>query len=105
MVDVRFQQIQKYECAANKISACTLWRLALALQAPASYFFEDVNDAAAKVRSTGPRGDLAAYCLDNREAEAVQTLLGQLRPGVQKRLFALTQSFEDASAELGSIVH
>ena len=38
-VGVRFQQIQKYECAANGISAGRLWRLAIELGVTADYFF------------------------------------------------------------------
>jgi transcriptional regulator with XRE-family HTH domain len=37
---VRFQQIQKYECAANHMSASRLWRIAQVLGVPISYFFE-----------------------------------------------------------------
>jgi transcriptional regulator with XRE-family HTH domain len=43
-VGVRFQQIQKYECGANRISAARLWLLAKALQAPVSAFFEGLGD-------------------------------------------------------------
>ena len=39
-VGVKFQQIQKYECAANRVSAARLWHLAEALQVTTSYFFE-----------------------------------------------------------------
>jgi transcriptional regulator with XRE-family HTH domain len=39
-VGVRFQQIQKYECAANRLSAVRLWQLSKALDVPLSYFFE-----------------------------------------------------------------
>jgi transcriptional regulator with XRE-family HTH domain len=43
---MRFQQIQKYECAANQMSAARLWRLAQALEVPVTYFFEGlVSDA------------------------------------------------------------
>lgn len=38
MVGVRFQQIQKYECAANKISAERLFQLADALDVSLDYF-------------------------------------------------------------------
>src|SRR5580692_4930987 len=31
---VRFQQIQKYECGANRVSAARLWRIATALEVP-----------------------------------------------------------------------
>jgi len=37
---VRFQQIQKYECGANRMSAARLWRLAQALEVPMAYFFD-----------------------------------------------------------------
>lgn len=39
-IGLRFQQIQKYECAANGVSAARLWRLSKALGVPVSYFFE-----------------------------------------------------------------
>jgi len=37
---VRFQQIQKYECGANRLSAARLWQIAAALDVPVTYFFE-----------------------------------------------------------------
>ncbi len=43
-VGVRFQQIQKYECGANRISAARLWQLAEALKAPVSYFYDGLSD-------------------------------------------------------------
>ena len=39
-VGVRFQQIQKYECGANRISAARLWQLAEALDVPVGYFYD-----------------------------------------------------------------
>jgi transcriptional regulator with XRE-family HTH domain len=43
-VGVRFQQIQKYECGANRISAARLWLLAKALEAPVGSFFEGLEE-------------------------------------------------------------
>ena len=40
IVGVRFQQIHKYECGANTISAPRLWQLAKALDVPVSYFYD-----------------------------------------------------------------
>lgn len=48
-IGVRFQQIQKYECGANKMSAARIWELAQALQVPVGYFYEGL---APKVRPT-----------------------------------------------------
>ena len=41
-VGVTFQQIQKYERGANRMSAGTLFDLSLALAVPVSYFFAEI---------------------------------------------------------------
>lgn len=38
-VGVRFQQIQKYECASNRLSVAMLWKLACVLDVDLHYFF------------------------------------------------------------------
>jgi transcriptional regulator with XRE-family HTH domain len=38
-VGVRFQQIQKYECAGNRLSVTMLWKLACVLDVDVGYFF------------------------------------------------------------------
>ncbi|MCB2114007.1 MAG: helix-turn-helix transcriptional regulator [Parvularculaceae bacterium] len=43
-VSIRFQQIQKYESGANRISASRLWSLSKALEVPVAYFFEGVDE-------------------------------------------------------------
>src|SRR5689334_14902307 len=40
---VTFQQFQKYERTINRISAGALYKLALALEVPVTYFFEGVK--------------------------------------------------------------
>ena len=44
-VGIRFQQIQKYECGANRISAARLSQLAEALETPVSYFYDGLAEA------------------------------------------------------------
>ena len=44
-VGIRFQQIQKYECGANRISAARLWQLAEALEIPIGYFYDGLSEA------------------------------------------------------------
>src|SRR6188768_2616137 len=39
-----FQQVQKYERGANRVSASKLYESARALQAPVSFFFEGLAD-------------------------------------------------------------
>lgn len=55
-VGIRFQQIQKYECGANRISAARLFQLAKALETPVNYFYDGLSDesvAAAPVQNDG----------------------------------------------------
>ena len=44
-VGIRFQQIQKYECGANRISAARLWQLSEALEIPIGYFYDGLSEA------------------------------------------------------------
>lgn len=58
-VGVRFQQIQKYECGANRISAGRLWLLAKALEAPVGTFFDGLDEDANATEEEEPRRRLA----------------------------------------------
>jgi transcriptional regulator with XRE-family HTH domain len=47
-VGVKFQQIQKYETGANRVSASRLWEIAQVLDVPVSHFFDGYEASAAK---------------------------------------------------------
>lgn len=49
-VGIRFQQIQKYECGANRIAAARLWELAEALETPVNYFYDGLAEARERSR-------------------------------------------------------
>ena len=53
-VGIRFQQIQKYECGANRISAARLWGLAEALEVPVGYFYDGLSESQER-RAEGAR--------------------------------------------------
>jgi transcriptional regulator with XRE-family HTH domain len=55
IVGLTFQQIQKYEKGANRISASRLAELAKALDVPLTYFFEDLDIGS---KSTGEFKDI-----------------------------------------------
>jgi len=44
-VGIKFQQIQKYETGANRISASRLWDIADSMDVPVSFFFEGLEEA------------------------------------------------------------
>ena len=43
-VGIKFQQIQKYETGANRVSASRLWDIADALEVDVAFFFEGLKD-------------------------------------------------------------
>ena len=47
LAGLTFQQIQKYECGKNRISASRLWDFSRILNVPITYFFMDMENEAA----------------------------------------------------------
>jgi transcriptional regulator with XRE-family HTH domain len=89
-VGVRFQQIQKYECGANRISAARLWRLSEALEVPVGYFYDGL--------AVGATGESAADRADGGEILARKETLDLIRAYYQlgerprRRLLDLAKS-------------
>ena len=66
LVGIKFQQIQKYETGANRVSASRLWDIADALGVPVSFFFEGLKDEEV---ADGPAVDgLPADLMADKEA-------------------------------------
>lgn len=55
-IGIRFQQIQKYECGANRISAARLFQLAKALETPINYFYDGLTDDKTEVAAVNNEG-------------------------------------------------
>lgn len=56
LIGVRFQQIQKYESAINRLSAARLWTLACALGVDIQYFYDGwVGAQGARERPDAPQ--------------------------------------------------
>lgn len=64
-VGVRFQQIQKYECGEDRVSASRLWRLSAALKSPVDYFFEGLESS-----RLGPRRACAEWDESQTQGQA-----------------------------------
>jgi transcriptional regulator with XRE-family HTH domain len=62
-----FQQVQKYERGANRISASRLFTLSQVLDVPVSFFFEDMSDAS-------PQG----VPVDKENPRAAQSITGNV---------------------------
>ncbi|MDD4556243.1 MAG: helix-turn-helix transcriptional regulator [Alphaproteobacteria bacterium] len=61
MLGVTFQQVQKYERGSNRVSASRLWDISKVLQAPITFFYEDME---AETAQNSPR-NLASRNLDS----------------------------------------
>jgi transcriptional regulator with XRE-family HTH domain len=91
-VGIRFQQIQKYECGANRISAARLWQLAEALESPVSYFYDGLDDVVENGGSSGRGGEMYS----RKETLDLIQAYYQLDERPRRRLLDLAKSLHDA---------
>ena len=87
-VGIRFQQIQKYECGANRISAARLWQLAEALETPVSYFYDGLTEALARSASGSGSGEV----FSRKETMDLIQAYYQLGERPRRRLLDLAKS-------------
>jgi transcriptional regulator with XRE-family HTH domain len=93
-VGTKFQQVQKYETGANRISASRLWDVAAALGVPVSFFFEGLS---AKEKESAGSALPADVFADKEALELVRSYY--LIPDNQRRrLFELARVLSDVSA-------
>ena len=88
-VGVRFQQIQKYECGANRISAARLWQLSEALEVPVGYFYDGLSDQARQDSAAEAEGGEMFARKETLDLVRAYYLLGE-RP--RRRLLDLAKS-------------
>jgi transcriptional regulator with XRE-family HTH domain len=96
---VRFQQIQKYECAANRMSAARLWQLAEVLQVPVSYFYEGLVEAQTEARQAeGGRDGPGREVFGRKETTDLIQAFYRLSERPRQRLLDLAKSMHEADA-------
>lgn len=92
-VGIRFQQIQKYESGANRVSASRLWDLAQALDIPVSFFFEGLANGG-KLDANGE--NVEAGVLQNKETMDLIRAYYGLDEGPRRRLLDLAKALSDS---------
>lgn len=92
-VGIKFQQIQKYETGANRVSASRLWDISEALDVPVSFFFEGIDD------SQTADGDMAvpADLLGDKEALDLIRSYYAIPENQRRRLFDLARVLSDVA--------
>ena len=95
-VGIRFQQIQKYECGANRISASRLWQLAEALETPMSYFYDGLSEALEQ--QSAPRQERSDMFSRKETLDLIQAYY-QLEERPRRRLLDLAKSLHTEGGE------
>ena len=95
MLNLTFQQVQKYERGANRVGAGRLYELSHALDVPVNYFFEELPNAPEGAAS-GPAMQEAARRQYDADPMAQRETLLMLRvyydvndPAVRRRVLDL----------------
>ena len=94
---VRFQQIQKYECAANRMSAARIWQLSEVLQVPVSYFYEGLIEAQTP-EARQPEARDSRDMFGRKETTDLIQAFYRLSERPRQRLLDLAKSLNEAEA-------
>ncbi len=93
-VGIKFQQIQKYETGANRVSASRLWDIAGALEVPVSFFFEGLEDAQNQATE---KSMLPVDLMGDKEALDLVRSYYAIPEKQRRRLFELARVLSDAA--------
>ncbi len=94
-VGIKFQQIQKYETGANRVSASRLWDIAEVLGVPTSYFFDGME--AAEGRDPDDKNKAPADLLKDKEAMDLVRSYYAIPENQRRRLFELARVLSDVA--------
>ncbi|MFC3070649.1 helix-turn-helix domain-containing protein [Phenylobacterium soli] len=94
-----FQQVQKYERGANRVSASKLWEIARALKTNVAYFYEGLEDEA----NDAARGFMGAnaqeFLLTPEGMELAATFPKVRRPGLRRKVLDLVRAMAEMEAD------
>ena len=93
-VGIKFQQIQKYETGANRVSASRLWDIADALDVDVSFFFEGLDQENEEKTSSDM---VSADLLGDKEALDLVRSYYAIPENQRRRLFDLARVLSDVA--------
>ena len=101
-LDITFQQVQKYERGANRISASRLWDISQILDVPINYFFDDMSEitmsgSPRKISQGATPTEMTSETIKDPMArretlELVRTYYTIAQPSVRKRVSEMVKS-------------
>jgi len=102
MVGVRFQQIQKYECGANRITSSRLYDLSKALNVSVQYFFDGIEVDPMSTRAANDAEGMDGDVLSQKETLELVRAYYRLGERPRKRLLELAKALESDAADSGA---
>ncbi len=105
-IGLNYQQMQKYESGANRISASRLFNLSRILDVPVQFFFDDMPNAVAAsspAKDGGKAKKPPSYEPDpmatRKTLELVRAYYKITDPEIRKRLYELTKTLGAAASK------
>jgi transcriptional regulator with XRE-family HTH domain len=90
---VTFQQVQKYEKGANRISASRLQQISNILQAPMSYFFENASGTSGKSKIADASLDYTTKFMASADGVALCKAFMNIKDSaLRRRIVALVEA-------------
>ena len=93
-VGIKFQQIQKYETGANRVSASRLWDISETLEVPVSFFFEGLEREQAEKTT---KKVLPSDLMGDKEALDLIRSYFSIPENQRRRLFDLARVLSNVS--------
>src|SRR5262249_30125521 len=89
-IGLTFQQVQKYERAANRVSASKLWEVARALNTSVTYFYEGLPLQGDLARDDGL--SLEDFLLSQEGMELARYFPQIQQPGIRRQILELART-------------
>jgi transcriptional regulator with XRE-family HTH domain len=95
-VGIKFQQIQKYETGANRVSASRLWDIAESLDVDVSFFFSGIDSVDEETESA-VQSPVPSDILNDKEALDLVRSYYSIPEEQRRRLFDLARVLSDVA--------
>ncbi len=102
LVGVRFQQIQKYECGANRITSSRLYDLSRALNVSVQYFFDGIEAENLQGLAANDADRLDGDILSQKETLDLVRAYYRLGERPRRRLLELAKALEVEAKDTGA---
>lgn len=90
-VGITFQQLQKYERGANRVSASKLYGMAVTLQTSVAWFFDGMSALESAGESADPRANAVQRFMASEEGVELAALVPRLPIHQRRQVLALAK--------------